>query len=200
MNKAIYIFLLLISFSLKGQMFDSISASLTHKPQVYANYDTRNSFITNQIAKIQSVKLGLTWNKQFTLAIGYNWLNTNFQTTLQDGIQAELKTRFITPFVEYSFLEHKNIEVTIPVHLGFGTSFYQDCNNAIYKRNFIMMYEPSMTATLRFLKYFGVGAGIGYRLMLVGNREIQEEFNSPIYVVKTKIFFSDIYNDIFKKK
>lgn len=181
-------------------MFDSIRESFKHKPKIYANYDHRNSFITNQIAKIQSVKLGVTYNNQFTLAIGYNWLNTNFETKLANDITAKLKMRFITPFTEYAFVEKNNWQVTIPVHLGFGWSFYKDDQDRIYKRNFVLLYEPSMTATYRFFKYFGIGAGVGYRIMLIGNRQINEQFNSPIYVLKTKIFFSDLYNDIFNKK
>lgn len=182
-----------------AQMFDSISASLKHPPKFYGNYDTRNSFITNEIAKIQSVKIGVTYNKQFTLALGYNWLNTDFESRINNNTPAKLKLRFVTPFVEYAFVEKKNWQVTIPVHLGFGYSFYQDKQDKIYQRNFVVIYEPSMTATYRFLKYFGVGAGVGYRVMLIGNNEINEQFNSPIYVLKTKIFFGDIYKDLFKK-
>lgn len=180
-------------------MFDSINASFKHKPKVYLNYDHRNSFITNQIAKVQSIKIGLTYNQQFTLAIGYNWLNTNFETQLENSVTAKLKMQFITPFTEYSFVEKNNWQVTIPVHLGFGWSFYQDTEDRVYKRNFILLYEPAMTATYRLFNYFGLGAGIGLRVMLIGNKQISENFSSPIYVLKTKIFFSDLYNDIFKK-
>lgn len=181
-------------------MFDSIKASFNHKPKLYANLNTRNSFITNQIAQVRCAKLGLTWNEQFTLAIGYNWLKTNFESTLNNDIQAKLKMHFVSPFVEYSFLEKNNIQVTIPVHLGFGFSFYQDCYDNKYKNNFIVLYEPSMTATYRFLRYFGIGGGIGLRVMLVGNREINEQFSSPTYTISTKVFFGDLYYDIFKKK
>jgi hypothetical protein len=181
-------------------MFDSIQASLKHKPKIYFNYGTKNSFITNQYAQVQDIKAGVTFNKQFTLAFGYNWLNSNFETTLNDDINAKLKMRYFSPYAEYSFLEHNNIEVTIPVQLGFGWSFYQDDNKLRYKQSFIVTYEPAMTATYRFLKYFGAGAGIGYRLMLIGNNSIHENFNSPIYLLKAKLFFGDIYRDVFKTK
>lgn len=201
MTKLFYIVAFTLqSFVLNSQMFDSIRNSLTYPPKIYINYDHRNSFITNQIAKIQSVKIGVTYHNQFTLAFGYNWLNTNFETNLSNGETAKLKMRFLTPFTEYSFVEKNNWQVTIPVHLGFGWSFYKTHDDRVFKRNFILLYEPSMTATYRFFKYFGIGAGLGYRVMLIGNKQINENFNSPIYVLKTKIFFSDLYNDIFKKK
>lgn len=180
-------------------MFDSIRASLKYKPSLYATFDSRGSFISNEIAQIKSVKLGLTFNKQFTIALGYNWLNTNFETDLREGVKGKLTMQYITPYIEYSFLEHKKIEVTIPVYLGFGRSFYRDEQNIKYRENFILTYEPAMTATYRFLKYFGVGAGVGYRLMLVGNNKINERFNSPVYLFKAKIFFGRLYNDLLKK-
>lgn len=181
-------------------MFESIEESLTYTPKIYFNYGTRNSFITNQYAKVQDIKAGITYNNQFTLAFGYSWLNSNFESTLKNGVTSKLKMRYVTPYMEYSFLEKDNIEVTIPVHLGFGTSFYQDENKNKYQKSFIITYEPAMTITYRFFKYFGVGAGLGYRLMLVGNNAINENFNSPIYLLKTKIFFGDVYNDVFKNK
>lgn len=179
-------------------MFDSIRESLKHKPSLYATFDSRGSFISNEIAQIKSVKLGLTYNKQFTIALGYNWLNTNFETTIGNGVKAKLNMQYITPYIEYSFLERKNIEVTIPVYLGLGRAFYQDEQKNNHQQNFILTYEPAMTATYRFLKYFGVGAGLGYRLMLVGNNKINEQFNSPIYLFKAKIFFGRLYKDLKK--
>ena len=181
-------------------MFESIGESLKEKPKLYFNYGTRNSFITNQYAKVRDIKAGLTYNKQFTLALGYSWLNSNFESTLKNGEIGKLKMRYVTPYVEYSFLEKKNIEVTIPVHLGVGVSFYQDDNKTQYNKSFILTYEPAMTVTYRFLKYFGVGGGLGYRLMLIGNNSINENFTSPIYLLKAKLFFGDIYHDVFKPK
>lgn len=186
--------------SIYSQMFESIAESLKEKPKLYFNLGTRNSFITNQYAKVRDIKAGVTYNKQFTLALGYSWLNSDFETTLKNNVNAKLRMRYITPYMEYSFLEKNNIEVTIPVHLGMGMSFYQDENKKQYNKSFILTYEPAMTLTYRFFKYFGIGGGLGYRLMLVGNNSINENFTSPIYLVKFKLFFGDIYNDIFKPK
>ena len=40
--------------------------------------------------------------------------------------------------------------------------------------------------------FLGVGAGIGYRIMLINNPYINEEFTAPIYNFKVKIVFSKI--------
>jgi hypothetical protein len=181
-------------------MFESIEASLKETPKLYFNIGARNSFITNQYATVRDIKAGLNYNKQFTLAVGYSWLNSDFKATLKNGVDARLKMRYITPYMEYSFLEKNNIEVTIPVHLGLGISFYQDENKKQYNKSFILTYEPAMSITYRFFSYFGVGVGIGYRLVLIGNNSINENFTSPIYLLKAKLFLGDIYQDILKPK
>ena len=201
MTKSV-LFLLLVTlpFYHKGQMFDSIRESLKHKPTLYATYDGRGSFISNQIAQVKSVKAGVTFKKQFTLALGYNWLSSNFESQLNDGTKSKLQLQYITPYTEYSFLEHNKIEVTIPIHMGFGQSFYEDEMGSSHNKGFICTYEPSMTATYRFLRYFGVGGGLGYRILLIGNRRINEQFNSPTYTFKFKLFFGYIYQDYKKMK
>jgi len=183
-------------------MFERIEESFKHKPVLYGNYGTRNSFISNYHAKVQGVLLGATFNKQFTLALGYNWLKTEFESIQFDGVKTKLKLRYISPFMEYSFLEHNNIEVKIPVYLGFGVSLYESEKNKKYNQQFIMLYEPAMTVSYRLFKYFGVSAGLGYRVVLIGNSRVSENFNSPTYNLGAFLFFGDIYRDTksyFKK-
>ena len=179
-------------------MFERIKESLKHKPSIYGNYITRNSFISNYKAEVQGVLLGGTFNNQFTLAIGYNWLKTKFESTQKDGIQTNLKLRYISPYMEYSFLEKNNIEVTVPVYLGLGFSSYESNTKQQFNKQFILLYEPSMTVTYRFFRYFGVSAGLGYRLLLLGNKKIHETINSPTYSLGLNLFFGTIYKD-FKK-
>jgi hypothetical protein len=50
------------------------------------------------------------------------------------------------------------------------------------------------------LKWFGVGAGVGYRLMLLDNPAKKHSFNSPIYTVKLKLFVGEIIRSVFPPK
>ena len=176
-------------------MFEQINESLKHKPSLYGNYGTRNSFISNYKSDVKTIKLGVTFNKQFTLAIGYNWLDTKFESKI-NKIDTELRLRYISPFMEYSFLEKNDIEVTIPVYLGFGTSFYESKTKQKLNQQFIVLYEPSMTVTYRLLRYIGLSAGVGYRLLLVGNKKINQNLNAPTYSLGVNLFFGTIYRDI----
>lgn len=179
-------------------MFDSIRVSLTHRPKLYANFGTRNAFFSNQRTQVRDISLGVTYNKQFTLAIGYNWVVSDFQRIYNTDDTAKFKLRYITPFVEYSFLEKNNIEVTIPIYLGFGNSLYQTGDNKIFEKQFVMLYEPGMKVTYRFLRYFGVSAGIGARMILAGNHQLNQPFLTPTYTFGGKLFLADIYKDVKK--
>ena len=63
-------------FSSQGhaQLFDSIRTSLDYKPKFLVKFDTRNSFISNQYAKIHGIKVGLSFNKTTNIGVGYHWM------------------------------------------------------------------------------------------------------------------------------
>lgn len=179
-------------------MFDSIRVSLTHKPTLYVNYNTRNSFISNQRAQVRGIAIGANFNKQFTIALGYNWLITDFEKIGVLGDTSRLKMRYLTPFLEYSFLEKNNLEVTIPIYLGFGRAFYLDKQSNRNNQNFVMLYEPSMKVTYRFFRYFNVSAGLGIRMILAGNTTLNQNFITPTYTLGAGVFLADIYKDVRK--
>jgi hypothetical protein len=56
----------------------------------------------------------------------------------------------------------------------------------------LVLYEPYSIGIYKFTPWFGLGFGIGYRLVLVGNKTINENINSPIYVVKAKLYASEL--------
>lgn len=82
--------------------------------------------------------------------------------------------------------------------MGLGFSSYESNTKQQFNKQFILLYEPSMTVTYRFFRYFGVSAGLGYRLLLLGNKKIHETINSPTYSLGLNLFFGTIYKD-FKK-
>jgi hypothetical protein len=178
-----------------AQMFDSIRVSVTKKPSFYGNYNTRNSFISNYRAQVKGVSAGVSYNKQFTMALGYNWLITDFESILNEKDTTKLKLRYVSPFIEYSFLEKNNFIVSIPIYLGFGQSLYETKNKEKFKKNFMVLYEPSMKVTYRFLQYISISAGVGFRVVLVGNSSLIENFNSPTYTMGVGLFIGDIYKD-----
>lgn len=176
-------------------MFDSIRVSIKKKPSFYGDYNTRNSFISNYRAQVKGVLAGVTYNKQFIMALGYNWLDTDFESIINENDSVSLKLRYVSPFVQFSFLEKNNFIVSIPIYLGFGQSLYESQDKKQFNKQFVILYEPAMKVTYRFLRYISISGGVGFRVMFLGNRLINENFNSPTYTIGVGLFIGDIYKD-----
>ena len=133
------------------------------------------------------------------MAVSYNWLSTKRLSVSAENDSSLLKLRFVAPFVSYSFLEKNNLQLCVSLYFGLGQTFNQFKNKEKRDAHFSLNYEPSMKATYRIFKYFGLSAGIGYRLFFINNRFINENFNSPTYTLGVKLFMGDIYTDVKKR-
>jgi len=207
------IILSMLSYGLKAQpvnLGDSLRHYLDQESKIMLRLDTRNSFITGRSARIRGIKAGVSYGDRLSFGIGYNWLKKGFDQdyvldprTAIDTVSSRLHFHFLSPFAEYVFYDRKGFSVAIPVQIGFGTSWlsYNDLagNKAKTSRKFVMLYEPAMTIEQRFLKYFAAGFGIGYRLMLKNNSEVDARFSSPIYLIRLRLVFSELYKDFYKE-
>ncbi len=185
---------------------DSLAHIFRHRPVFTAKYDTRNTFITGNRASIWGIKAGFVFRKTLTVGVGYNWLWTDIREEIRypetDRIDmARVRLRYVAPFLDYTFYRKGPWEVTLPVQLGVGTSFVESWRTSEkLKRDWVMLYEPSMSVEYRFLKYFAVGGGYGYRLMLHNNRQLSSRFTSPMYVLRFRILFDELYRLYQQKK
>ena len=185
-----------------AQLFDSIRSSLDYKPKFLVKFDTRNSFISNQYAKIHGIKVGLSFNKTTNIGIGYHWMpNRSIDFSFHNSKNVDLKFGYAVAFFEYNFYKSKHWSGEIPVQIGLGKAQYTDTDLAIIKASsWIIIYEPAMTVEYKFLRYFGLGGGVGFRLAIKSNQQIKESFTAPEYILRVKIYFGDIYKDEILKK
>lgn len=205
----IYYILFLLSFTgsalspLLAQSFEEeLREAIKTKPRLEIRLDSRNSFINQSGVRVFGVKGGVQFDNKLSFGLGYNQLwSTVKRKVKREGVYYESELVFynFSPYVEYVFYRDERWELSIPVQFGFGTSYYENKERFGPKKlsqQFTMSYEPAITFQYRFLKYFGAGLGIGYRLMLKPNSEVEEKFTSPVYIFKTKIYFQDILRDI----
>ncbi len=187
-----------LMFAQSINLSDSLRNILKYKPAPVFKFDSRNSFIAGRSARIQGIKLGVSFNKTLSLGIGYNWLGQGFTERMVVNntiVEVELKMRYIAPYIEYSFYKKGPWEVAVPVQLGFGKSFLQYKNGEqknIFSKGRIILYEPVMTVEYKILNLVGLGVGLGYRVMLKNNRAIDHRLTSPIYVLRARIIFDEI--------
>lgn len=187
----------------QAQLLDSLALFSRERPKFIAKLDSRGSFISNSNVRLMGVKIGLEHAGRFQYGVGYTFLSSPVeQLRTVNGIAAtpvRLRLGYVTPYVEYAFYQRGPWEVRIPVQFGLGSGslIYKDADGQKqpFNRAFLLLYEPSMTVQYRFLRYFGLSAGWGFRLVLT-NAKLDETLSAPIYLFGLKVFFGDLWADV----
>ena len=176
------------------------------KKSFYFTWDSKITFISNEFAQIKSVKLGFDFGGKTKFGIGYNWYKGDMVRNFGEDYTvdfAKLKFRYASIFTEYVYFLNRHWEATIPAQIGLGSLSYIGEADKLKKQDaggLFMLYEPSSTLTYRVLRYFGVGLGVGYRLVILnGDNPFKENFQSPIITIRTKIYFDTVMEDLKKK-
>ncbi|MDA3819847.1 MAG: hypothetical protein PF590_05240 [Candidatus Delongbacteria bacterium] len=196
-----------INFYASAQIVEEdISAAVLKPPDPFIRFDSKNSFISNNGVKIWGLNLGLNYSDTFKYGFGLYGLSTplkrdfyEMHNGIRDTIHSELNYTYLALFGEYVFYQTKHWEGSLPIQIGVGgTSFSGNANDStyVYHPKLVMHYEATLTGHYRFLRYFAVGGGIGYRIMLIDNKPLDLQLTSPIYILKLKFFIGDVYRDV----
>lgn len=196
------LFLFLITLPIHSQENPSITKTLNGKKSIYFTWDSKTTFITNEYAQVKSIKLGLDFGGKTKFGLGYNWYKGSIVREfdfLEGKPTANLKFRYVSLFAEHVYFINKRWEASIPAQIGLGTMHYQkefSTDKISGAGGAVFIYEPSSVLIIRFLKYFGAGLGLGYRLAIQsGSNPLNEQLHSPIIMVRTKLYFNDLVND-----
>lgn len=202
------LFLLCAFAPVRAQLLDSIALFLQEPPRPVLRLDVRGSFVSNQNVRLLGVKVGLEHARRFQYGIGYSFLFTPVRGEVDvEGLgptAARLRLGMITPYVDYAFYQRGPWEVRLPVQIGIGAGsvVYTDADGR--KRKWastgLITYEPAMTVQYRFLKYFAVGAGWGFRLVIQTGDDLGEHLNAPTYMLGFRVFFEDLWRDMEQKE
>lgn len=202
----IRIFTLFFAFltvsSSQAQTFENeIKQAISSRPKFEFKFDGRNSFISQSGVRFFGIKAGLQFDRKVSVGLGYNFLWSSLKEDLIKAGQvqsSELVFRYFSPYLDYVFYRDSRWQLSIPVQIGLGESFYRPIEGKQgkrYERGFVASYEPAIAFEYRFLEYFGIGMGVGYRLMLIPNRRVEEQFTSPVYIFKLKVYFERLVDD-----
>lgn len=211
---SILFILCLISATTTAQpTLDTIRQCLQKKPHLFGKFDSRNSFIENSRAKIFGLKTGLNFGNRLYFGIGYNQLNPpskDFDKEIYivngnnqlEKVTAMLRLFYISIHAEYVFYESKHWQLSMPLQLGAGQTYYK--YNQLGKRKVIdkdynFIYEPAVSIEYKFVKWAGVGMDIGYRFMLTDYERLNKKFTSPTYAFKFLLYYNEIVKSVFPK-
>ena len=202
----------MLGITLKAQpTLDTIRICLEHKPHPFLKLDSRNSFINNDLVNIFGIKGGVSYYKRLNFGLGYYQLYNPPGSLKEDvhyvsslghhyTVSKGLKMWYISANVEYSFYESKHWELTLPLQIGLGRTYYQyTAENIKYRsnENFNFIYEPTISVDYKIIRWVGLNAAFGYRFMLAQTRKLNTQFNSPIVTFGIAIYYSEILKSLF---
>jgi hypothetical protein len=140
------------------------------------------------------------------VGLGYSWLRKEIQHSISienKPTQADFFFHYVTVYGEYTFYDEKPFSMTIFASVGGGRSWDRytnsEGNRQTANSSFVFVYEPYMTGMVDVLKYFKVGAGMGFRLAISGDQFARNRLNTLIYVFKLQVKISDIRDDLKKR-
>ncbi|HEX8514946.1 MAG TPA: hypothetical protein VF868_02015 [Bacteroidia bacterium] len=192
---------------------DTIRDCLKQKPQLFAKFDGRNSFIENSRARIFGFKLGVSYGKRLHFGLGYNQLFPNsdaFDKILYvphsyndlRPVTANLHMYYVSAHAEYTFYKTRHWELSMPLQFGVGKSYYT-YRYLGYKEKteeaFNFIYEPAISIEYKIVRWVGIGADAGYRFMITKDSHLNDNFTSPTYAFKLLIYYGEIFKSIFPK-
>lgn len=214
-----FIAVLLLAITAYGQTeysrVDTPLVSFKNKPKVFLTLDKTSSFVSGKGATTNEIRLGLDFKKKLRFGIGYAELASDVVTdksivTSVTGVDslvpAKLSLSYMTLSAEYTFFESKRWQITSPLTLGLGSSYfsYYEQINGEYEtlkldKGGVVLLGASGIATYRILRWVGLSAGLGFRQVVVNNGKVKESFNSPVYLFRIRIFMGEIYKSIFPR-
>lgn len=209
--RGIFCLVLLLLFSIDGQtQYDNaaisdIRAALAEKPRFDWDVDIRNSFIASRRAGIVGFRIGAGFDDIVRLGVGYNFLFTSITRDIQtegmgEPVNQNFRLRYGSLYGEYVYYRKNRLKMTLQMLFGLGASQFRHEGNFVKSStggwSSVVLYEPHLIGDYTLLKYFSVGAGLGYRLVYSGDSFSRRSLNSPIYIVRANILFKKLYNDL----
>ena len=173
------------------------------KIKPFFQLDSYYSFIGSKNADVWGFKAGVEWNHQWRIGLGYNKIKSDIVETKKlpdtevpfarkDSAKAQLYLKYFPIMVEYVFYEKDPWQITAPLTLGYGKSYFQYYASDNQKRKIfnhgVLITEPGAYVQYKILKWMGVGIGLGYRIMLINNPDIETKFNSTVFSIRIKLF------------
>jgi hypothetical protein len=168
-------------------------------------FDNRNSFVRNSPVKIYGLNIGLKYKNRYRFGLGAYTLQRDYKDHTyvsvlnpKDTLQPLLDLHFITPNFAYTFLNHRWVELSIPLEIGLGNSHYTIHNT---KEELVKdrrgMFVPA-TAGLGILvkptRWIGFSGAAGYRMSLMEG-DFQGDFDGWYYSYRVNLFLGNILSD-----
>ena len=168
-------------------------------------FDNRNSLIEQNSTSFMGFRAGAEINMRGRIGVGFYFTNKGVYAQNQHWTKypdqlfnSKTKFYYFSLFGEYIALRKIRWEISFPSHIGVGWA-----NERYYKlpqtnffgkdRHIIGLMELSALVSFRTCRWFGLGLGFGYRLILNKNEVLRNSYNAPISMFRLKFYFNELY-------
>lgn len=179
---------------------------LKKRVKVDLKFETRNSFTNTEYVFFWGVKAGLDLDRKIKFGLGYSWLQSRYFSHLFDPDdfpstteKAQPRFRIWSIYGEYDFYKDGGWEFSAPVELGFGNSFYRNDQQKKIGKGMNVLTMVGLNTNYMFSKWVGFGVGVGYRIILLENQKMSDQFTSPYYQIKLKLKLGDFVKKVKNK-
>lgn len=196
MRRIILSFLILFFIQLANAQtwspLDSIRMSFKNKPNIILGMDKRNSYVVGVPVNIFGIRMGYDYGKLALLGAFYS------ASTTKDGTDNTYDYMILGAICEYHWYKTHRFRIYQTIQTGIGTVDIKETDQLTqqiqYKTNMILPIETGVTGNIRFLKYFGLTAGIGVRTSLTPDTY----YTAPYYSYGIMVFTKDLVKDVRK--
>lgn len=201
----VLISVLLFSVSVSAQFLDTLKYSLHQPPRPYASLDYSLALGANHGTDVIGFRLGVVQNKRLYMGLGHYRLNVDrvnnitVQTANETDtvVPAQLKLRFLTLNVEYVFYRDRKFQMSVPMNLGYGNSFYQyfisEGQKAKTTKSGSAIATIGFNANYKIVPWFGFALGTGYATTMGTNKTDEQNFKSMTYSFGINVYFEELY-------
>lgn len=201
-------------FYSSGQVFSEIKESLHTKPKFFLTLSSYNTWIDGDFASFDGVKTGITFNKKVRFGIGYFALANNGVVTtisVKEGdntfdTNGQLELYYFNLSAEYLFYDKFPWQFSVvPFNVAFGSGHYEYVSHASGTRvngpsEFLMTYQPDITAQYNILTWFGFGVTTGYRFTLYRSLEQTKALPGINFSVDFRLSIDELYYELRSSK
>lgn len=207
-------FLILSSGFCRAQLFDNIEKSLTEKPKFFLTLASFNTFIDGDFASFDGFKSGLTYNDCVRFSSGFFQLANNGVVTpiniSEDSstysTNGQLELFFFPLSAEYFFHnDYPWLFSAVPFNIALGSAHYEYISRMQSKRvkgpsEFIVLYQPEITAQYNVIRWFGFGVSTGYRFTFLRSKQQTKNLDGFNFSVDFRLSIDELYKEIVSSK
>jgi hypothetical protein len=161
---------------------------LSEPPSYSLWFDSKISTISGETVAISGYRYGFQWNKMSAYT-GYYF--SDFKQINGKNYDS-YKFSYLSSSFEYKLYRTHRFGVTGFGQVGAGYRILRYSDNRPQQTRFMMPLEFGVNGNVRFLRYFGVSAGVGSRVALFRGGQ---NFTGPIYFIGFTCFPSTMYRD-----